>query len=199
MSRPSEYPRWATGVSAVNTEPTEEHKDTGWLVKEKPPAQIFNWFMSLIYQWIVWFDSGTPSNWVPITDYFVKEPRTITVTTSIDIDGLSVIITGNVNGVIAIPLKGLKIGTIVNSIDVLVNPGGDLSFFQLYSLTGLNTATPINTQIGGNSNTTTGGVYEKVNIPAGGFTMNNDSYLYLLFFPANDIYATITLNSFRIN
>lgn len=59
MAKPTQLPRWATDVAApVTPEPTEGKKDLGWAVSEKPPAQYFNWWMKLVYQWIVWVNDA---------------------------------------------------------------------------------------------------------------------------------------------
>lgn len=52
MSQPSEQPEWASGGSAVITDPSSGKKALGWAVSEKPPAQYFNWWMNLVYQWV---------------------------------------------------------------------------------------------------------------------------------------------------
>jgi hypothetical protein len=53
-TRPSTDPRWAD-VGADIVEPTSGKKDIGWEAAEKPPAQYFNWFMNLVYQWQQFF------------------------------------------------------------------------------------------------------------------------------------------------
>ncbi|MCK5609843.1 hypothetical protein KAR91_48675 [Candidatus Pacearchaeota archaeon] len=65
MAKPTKYPEWASqdvvdGISGVNNvvEPSEAKKDLGHgPLGEFPPRQYQNWFMRLVYQWIVWFDS----------------------------------------------------------------------------------------------------------------------------------------------
>jgi hypothetical protein len=57
MSKPTTLPRWATGGSALVTEPNEAKKDAGWLVSEKPPAQFFNWLFTKIYAWLAFLDA----------------------------------------------------------------------------------------------------------------------------------------------
>lgn len=57
VSKPTKYPEWADGGSAVITEPSGAKKLLGWII-EKPPYQFFNWLFNLIYQWINWFDQG---------------------------------------------------------------------------------------------------------------------------------------------
>lgn len=57
MPEPASLPRWATAQTdpeADLTEPNEAKKDDGWLNAEKPAAGYFNWWMNLVYQWIVY-------------------------------------------------------------------------------------------------------------------------------------------------
>jgi hypothetical protein len=57
MAKPTQLPRWATGVSAVIApEPTEGKKDLGWTVGEKPPRQYQNWWMRRVYEWCLYLD-----------------------------------------------------------------------------------------------------------------------------------------------
>ena len=59
MSRPSEYPEFAiddvndpiTGQPNV-IEPDGSQKGTGWVNKQKPPYQFFNWLHRKVNQWI---------------------------------------------------------------------------------------------------------------------------------------------------
>ena len=89
MARPTKYPEWASvptsdlvygGTNIV--EPPAIRKQTGWL-KEFPDAQAQNWFMNLVYQWILHFDEGiakqqlflaikiaTPGGQDPAFDYY---------------------------------------------------------------------------------------------------------------------------------
>src|SRR5690606_36460894 len=50
--KPSSYPRWADDDSAGIVNPNEDKKDKGFISGEEPPAEYFNWFMNLTYQWI---------------------------------------------------------------------------------------------------------------------------------------------------
>jgi hypothetical protein len=60
MARPDELPRWADGVDALITEPSEGKKTIGWDAGERPPAQFFNWLLNRIYQWLVYADQVIP-------------------------------------------------------------------------------------------------------------------------------------------
>lgn len=57
VSKPSEYPEWASGGSAVITDPSGAKKLLGWII-EKPPYQFFNWLFNTIFLWVEWFDQG---------------------------------------------------------------------------------------------------------------------------------------------
>lgn len=61
MARPTKYPEWADGGSALLTEPTSAKKLLGWLKSEKPLGQFFNWWMNLVFQWIVYNDTRSGS------------------------------------------------------------------------------------------------------------------------------------------
>lgn len=52
MAQPSDTPNWST--SGTKTEPSAPKQAQGWLVGEKVPAQWLNWWMNLVYQWIVY-------------------------------------------------------------------------------------------------------------------------------------------------
>lgn len=82
MARPDKYPEWASQdvvdpTSGVNNvvEPSEDKKDLGHgPLGEFPPRQYQNWFMRLVYRWIVWIDSelhvsGTYEAKVSSTDF----------------------------------------------------------------------------------------------------------------------------------
>jgi len=64
MAKPIKFPRWASDdivdpTSGVNNvvEPSEAKKDLGHGPKgEFPPRQYQNWFMRLVYEWIVWLE-----------------------------------------------------------------------------------------------------------------------------------------------
>lgn len=59
MSKPTKLPEWASGGSAAITEPSEEKKDLGWVVAEKPAAQYFNWLLKNVYDWCTFLNSCT--------------------------------------------------------------------------------------------------------------------------------------------
>lgn len=49
-------PEWATGGSAAVVEPSAGVKAVGWEGGEEPPAEWFNWWQLLVYQWIALLD-----------------------------------------------------------------------------------------------------------------------------------------------
>lgn len=52
MAKPTSEPRWiATGKIAT---PTTPKQDAGFKPGERPPARYFNWFMNLVYQWVLY-------------------------------------------------------------------------------------------------------------------------------------------------
>ena len=78
MSAPTELPIWADaptdpvpglpGTIHPIVEPSDAVKHQGW-VGERPPLNVFNWWMNLVYQWVAWFDttiSATQLMAVPI-------------------------------------------------------------------------------------------------------------------------------------
>lgn len=59
-AKPSATPRWAN-VGGVIVEPSSGKKDVGWLSDERPPAQYFNWWKNLAYQWFEYLKDGALS------------------------------------------------------------------------------------------------------------------------------------------
>lgn len=57
-AKPSSLPRWADVGGAI-VEPPDGKKDVGWVTGEKPPAQYFNWWKNLVYQWTDYLDDGS--------------------------------------------------------------------------------------------------------------------------------------------
>lgn len=60
--KPSKLPRWGElagnyGVVGPNeVEPNEGKKDIGWVPADEPPAENFNWFKRLVYDWLQYFN-----------------------------------------------------------------------------------------------------------------------------------------------
>lgn len=65
MSKPVTLPIWATAGGADVVEPLLAEKQLGWVLSQKPPAQWFNWWQLLVYQWVVWLDAfeATAHTW----------------------------------------------------------------------------------------------------------------------------------------
>lgn len=56
-TRPSTDPVWASSVTALITTPPAIKQQAGWELttpKEKPSLKYFNWWMNLVYQWILY-------------------------------------------------------------------------------------------------------------------------------------------------
>lgn len=56
-TKPGNLAEWATGGSALITEPLLAEKQDGWVPETRPPAQWFNWWMNLAHLWFVWLDA----------------------------------------------------------------------------------------------------------------------------------------------
>lgn len=56
MAKPASLPEWAS--SGDKTEPSGGKKASGWTSGEKPSRQYFNWWMNLVWLWIVYINSG---------------------------------------------------------------------------------------------------------------------------------------------
>jgi hypothetical protein len=68
MSRPTDLPDWATDTNyttgddtgtATKITPLSGFKHQGWIKNFPVLAQYFNYWMNLVYQWVVWLDSGS--------------------------------------------------------------------------------------------------------------------------------------------
>lgn len=59
-TKPSSLPRWAD-VGGDIVEPTSGEKNVGWEPDTKPPAQYFNWWQNLVYQWMQYLNDGALS------------------------------------------------------------------------------------------------------------------------------------------
>lgn len=58
FSKPSRLPEWAS-ASAFVVEPSASKKEDGWEPSERPPAEFFNDWMKLVYEWMQWLDQET--------------------------------------------------------------------------------------------------------------------------------------------
>ena len=64
MVKPLKKPEWATGGSAVVTEPTLAKKQNGWKNPEKPSDGVWNWLHYVTNQWIDWLDDQTDEDYL---------------------------------------------------------------------------------------------------------------------------------------
>lgn len=62
MAKPASLPIWATGGGAQVVEPLLAKKQLGWEPDEQPPAEWFNWWMLLVYSWVVWVNGFEAEN-----------------------------------------------------------------------------------------------------------------------------------------
>lgn len=53
MPQPSTEPRWNTDATN-RTDPPSGQKDTGWTPNQVPPSSYFNWWMNLVYEWVLY-------------------------------------------------------------------------------------------------------------------------------------------------
>jgi hypothetical protein len=58
MAQPSQTPDWNTGGSN-RTDPPSGQKISGWTVNQTPPSSYFNWWMNLVYQWVLYLKNLT--------------------------------------------------------------------------------------------------------------------------------------------
>lgn len=100
MAKPTDlspHLRWATVplIPADVTEPDTTHKDQGWQDAEEPPHSYFNYWMKLVYLWIVYLDNLTAEalTWTA-TETFTKG---IVVTNTTGANAVAVTGTGNGN------------------------------------------------------------------------------------------------------
>jgi hypothetical protein len=95
MSKPTVLPEWATSGSAAVVEPLIAEKQLGWVAATKPPAQWFNWWFKLVYQWIVWLDAfeSTAHTWSAIQTFNSNATFgagvTVTITDTLQMGGSS--------------------------------------------------------------------------------------------------------------
>ncbi len=62
MAEPTDDPVWATD-GGTTLEPSGGKQAAGWVVDEKPPARFMNWWMNLVYQWVVYLSSNASAGW----------------------------------------------------------------------------------------------------------------------------------------
>lgn len=67
MTVPSSLPVWATTAAAADKSAPDVAKQQSGFAKvagvpEKPPYQDFNWYMNLVYQWVLHWSTTIPSS-----------------------------------------------------------------------------------------------------------------------------------------
>jgi len=64
-TKPATLPEWATSGSAAVLEPLLAEKQLGWVPGSRGPAQWFNWWMELVFEWMVWLEAfeSDPHTW----------------------------------------------------------------------------------------------------------------------------------------
>lgn len=55
VAKPTDLAIWADGGGAEITVPTSSKQHAGWLA-EKPPHQYFNWWMNIVYTWVLYLN-----------------------------------------------------------------------------------------------------------------------------------------------
>lgn len=100
MAKPTDlspHLRWATVplIPADVTEPDTTHKDQGWQDAEEPPHSYFNYWMKLVYLWIVYLDNLTAEalTWTAVETF----TKGIVVTNTTGANAVAVTGTGNGN------------------------------------------------------------------------------------------------------
>lgn len=114
-TKPTEQPEWASGGSAVLVDPTTGKKQAGWVRKEKPAAELLNWWQNLVWKWTQWLDDGD----VSFHDLLVTGSTVFTGTAShsstatmydIDVTGVETIVIAGASGTPAL-------GGLANGVD----------------------------------------------------------------------------------
>jgi hypothetical protein len=90
VSKPSTLPSWATdtlypssseafSLTPTRTVPLTSYAAAGWAPKDKPPAQIMNWFMGLVSDWLAYLDGGALDGDITIQGNLLVEGSVTTV------------------------------------------------------------------------------------------------------------------------
>jgi hypothetical protein len=61
-TKPVTLPEWASDAAADVVIPSAGKKLLGWIKGERPPAQYFNWWQELVYNWIQYLDDLAAQN-----------------------------------------------------------------------------------------------------------------------------------------
>lgn len=86
-TKPVTLPEWATDGGADVVEPLLAEKQTGWVLSQKPPAQWFNWWQLLVFQWMVWLDAFESEAHTWLAAQTFEEPVAVNATFDLTGDG----------------------------------------------------------------------------------------------------------------
>ena len=83
-TKPTDLPEWASAGTKVD--PGSAKRAQGWLADERPPAENFNWWKNLTYEWLDWidrqFDMTVVGELILKTDIMPGTDNTISVGTA---------------------------------------------------------------------------------------------------------------------
>lgn len=68
--RPTDFPEWASGGGADITDPGASAKSQGWVDKQKPPHDWFNYWQNLVYDWFQYIDKKDPQRFSSLKSAF---------------------------------------------------------------------------------------------------------------------------------
>ncbi len=114
MAEPASLPEWDTDETNI-TVPTAELVD-GWAVDQEPPSGFFNWWMNLVYLWIVYFRAASP--FTQTISIPLKAPANATPLADATVSGADVWSVG-------IPIQ---VGKIITAIRVRMKDAGGTTF-----------------------------------------------------------------------
>ena len=133
MTRPADYPDWATGASANIVEPVAGKKAAGFNPSERPPAEYLNWWMKLVNDWIEHLDSDElvlGSGVIVEAEYAGNPtPKLHHQGTYWGSDD-----TGGGNGTLRVPITA-RVGFVVNKVTIYVlapNAAGEVMSCDIY-------------------------------------------------------------------
>ena len=99
MTQPTQTPDWNTSGSN-RVDPPSGQKSSGWTVNQAPPSSYFNWWMNLVYQWVLYLKNLTLEAlvWVELQSFqkgltasqSVANTNTVTITTNGTGTGVSI-------------------------------------------------------------------------------------------------------------
>ncbi len=208
-TQPADLPEWADGGSARLVKPTSAKRQKGFGVGEHPLSEFLNWWMNLVYLWVVYLQAWVaywkalpPGAWQFI-GVFTIDSNGSTGTYAVTYNPKKLTRTGGtatVQDVLYIPITGLQLGQVITSIDVRVKVGGGAAAMQvdLMETTGLNSTGGDPSEGGAGSVTSAASAGNKILTitPGSPITVTNDRDFVLRWGPRNggDI-----LYGFRIN